>query len=481
MTTNVQIEAETFGATSTDAVSDTSHLGELAQKHLIMHFTGAAAYAESPPTVMVEGEGCWLTDSTGKRYMDALAGLFCVNVGYSHGEEIGQAVKEQLVQLPFYTNWGYAHPPAIKLAAKIAELAPEGLDRVFFTSGGAESNEAAIKMIRQYHQARGEHSRMKFIARRVSYHGTSYAALSINGMTAFRKAFEPLMHGARHVSNTKRYRRPLGETEEQFTALLLQELESLIIQEGPETVAGMFIEPLQNAGGSLTPPVGYVEGVRQLCDKYGMLLVADEVICGFGRLGEWFGSTRFGIRPDIITFAKGASSAYATLGGMITTDRVVDTVLAGPDKMFLHGLTFGGHPSSCAASLANIAIMEREDVIGNVRRTEDYFRARLDELLDHPLVGDVRGAGFHYSLELVTDKDARVWEGELSAAEFVGTKLAPALLDAGILCRAAVDHEGTPLIQFSPPLIFSRENIDWLTEQVRAILDVVLPDAKRSH
>jgi adenosylmethionine-8-amino-7-oxononanoate aminotransferase len=449
-----------------------AELQALAQRHLVMHFTGGSAYTTAPPRVIVKGDGPWLTDAEGNRYLDALAGLFCVNIGYGYGAEIGAvAVQAQMTELPYYTNWGYAHPPAILLAAKVAELAPPGLDRVFLTSGGSESNEAAVKLIRQYHQARGEHARMKFIARRVSYHGTSYAALSLNGMTNFRKTFEPLMNGARHISNTKRYKRPAGETEQQFTKLLLDEFETLIIQEGPDTVAGVFLEPLQNAGGSLTPPAGYHEGMREICDRYGVLLVADEVICGFGRLGEWFASTRYNVQPDIITFAKGVSSAYAPLGGMIAKSEIVDTVNTGPQGMFLHGLTFGGHPSACAAGLANIAIMERDDILGNVRRTEPYFRQQVRGLLEHALVGDVRGDGFHYSLELVTNKQTGEWDADQPATEFVSNHLGPALVEAGVLCRAAVDHEGTPLIQFSPPLIFSRDDIDTLVSRVRSVLD----------
>lgn len=473
MTVHSDIEQSPPAPAQADArpAAEPSELQRLAQRHLIMHFTGAATYAEQPPIVIARGHGCWLDDDAGNRYLDALAGLFCVQIGYGFGDEIGEAVREQMRELPYYTNWGYAHPPSIRLAAKVAALAPEGLDRVFFTSGGGESNEAAIKLIRQYQQARGEPSRMKFLARRVSYHGTSYGAMSINGMTNFRKLFEPLVHGARHISNTKRYQRSPEETEEQFTAFLLDELESLIIQEGPDTVAGLFIEPLQNAGGSLVPPAGYCEGVRRICDQYDVVLVADEVISGFGRLGEWFASTRYGLKPDIITFAKGIGSAYVPLGGMITTDAMIDTVLAGPAGMYCHGLTYGGHPAACAAGLANLAIMEREDVIGNVRRNEPYFRSRVRELLELPLVGDARGDGYHYSLELVTDRRRRRWDAPVPATEFVAKRLAPALLDRGILCRAAVDHEGTPLIQFSPPLIMSREEIDTLVERVGAILE----------
>ncbi|MBU8819668.1 aspartate aminotransferase family protein [Mycolicibacterium goodii] len=467
--------------TTGSAEPSAAELQALAQRHLVMHFTGGSAYTTAPPRVIVKGEGSWLTDAEGNRYLDALAGLFCVNIGYGYGAEIGAAVAAQMTELPYYTNWGCAHPPAIKLAAKIAELAPAGLDRVFLTSGGSESNEAAVKLIRQYHQARGEHTRMKFIARRVSYHGTSYAALSLNGMTDFRKTFEPLMNGARHISNTKRYKRPAGETEQEFTKLLLTEFETLIIQEGPDTVAGVFLEPLQNAGGSLTPPAGYHEGMREICDRYGVILVADEVICGFGRLGEWFGSTRYNVQPDIITFAKGVSSAYAPLGGMIAKSEIIDTVNNGPQGMFLHGVTFGGHPTACAAGLANIAIMEREDVLGNVRRTEPYFRQQVRGLLEHALVGDVRGDGFHYSLELVTNKQTREWDSDQPAADFVSTHLGPALVEAGVLCRAAVDHEGTPLIQFSPPLIFSRDDIDTLLSRVRSVLDTAAATLRRGN
>jgi adenosylmethionine-8-amino-7-oxononanoate aminotransferase len=454
------------------AADDAERLGRLAQRHLVMSFTAGTAYtAEVPPPVMVRGEGSRLWDAAGREYIDALAGLFCVNVGYSFGGEIGDAVRDQMAELPYYTNWGVAHPPAVKLAAKIAELAPPGLDRVYFTSGGGESNEAAVKLIRQYHQARGEYTRIKFLSRRAAYHGTSYAALSLNGMTNLRKQFEPLMYGSRHISNSKRYKRPAGETEEQFTQLLLNEIETLVVQEGPDTVAGIFLEPLQNAGGSLAPPAGYHEGVREICDRYGIVLVADEVICGFGRLGEWFGSTRFNVQPDVITFAKGVSSAHVPLGGMITKSEILDAVNNGPDGMYLHGLTFGGHPAACAAGLANIEVMEREDVLGNVTRNETYFRAQLDTLRDQSLVGDVRGLGYHYSLELVTDKDRRTWAAETAASDFVYSMLQPALLDAGILCRAAVDHEGTPLVQFSPPLVFSRADIDELVGRVRLLLD----------
>ncbi|WP_321957456.1 aspartate aminotransferase family protein [Paraburkholderia bannensis] len=450
--------------------SNQMDLQEIGKRHLLMHFTHADAYGDKDLTVFERGEGCWLIDQNGKRYFDALAGLYCVQVGYSHGAEIGDAVREQMVRLPFATNWGNGHESSIRLAHKLAALAPEGLNRVFFTSSGSESNESAIKLVRQYHQARGEPQRRKFIARRVAYHGTSFGALALNGMTNFRKHFEPLMAGVRHVNNTKRYGRPVGETEAQFTRFLLDEIDSLIVQEGPDTVAAIVIEPLQNAGGSLTPPAGYAEGLREICDRHGVLLVADEVICGFGRLGEYFGSKRYGLKPDVLTFAKGIASGYVPLGGVIASDAVVDTVLKGPQQMFLHGATYGGHPVACTAALANLAIIEREGVIDNVRENQRHFRASLDALLELPCVGDVRGDGYHYSLELVSDKEARRWTAAMSAQTFVSTVLAPALFEAGLLCRAGVDHEGTPIVQFSPPLVMSRDEITWFVAQIRDIL-----------
>ncbi|WP_322045833.1 aspartate aminotransferase family protein [Paraburkholderia sp. J67] len=446
------------------------NLQELGKRHLLMHFTHADAYGDKDLTVFDRGEGCWLIDQTGKRYFDALAGLYCVQVGYSHGAEIGDAVREQMVRLPFATNWGNGHESSIRLAHKLSTLAPEGMNRVFFTSSGSESNESAIKLVRQYHQARGEPQRRKFIARRVAYHGTSFGALALNGMTNFRKHFEPLMSGVRHVNNTKRYGRPADESEAQFTRFLLDEIESLIIQEGPDTVAAIVVEPLQNAGGSLTPPAGYAAGLRELCDRHGVLLVADEVICGFGRLGEYFGSRRYGLKPDILTFAKGIASGYVPLGGVIASDTVVDTVLKGPQQMFLHGATYGGHPVACTAALANLAIIEREGVLDNVRENERHFRTLLDGLLELPCVGDVRGDGYHYSLELVSDKAARRWTAVMNAQTFVSTVLAPALFDAGLLCRAGVDHEGTPILQFSPPLVMSRDEISWFVAQIRDVL-----------
>ncbi|MGC7101267.1 aspartate aminotransferase family protein [Amycolatopsis lurida] len=450
----------------------TESLAELAKRHLVMNFTPAAKYRADPLPIFVRGEGCHVYDESGKRYFDGLAGLFCTQLGYSHGAEVGAAVARQMSELPYQTTWSAAHPPAARLAAELAGLAPGELNRVFFTSSGSESNEAAIKLARQYHLSRGEHARRKFIARRVAYHGTSFGAMSLNGMVQVRKMFEPLMSGVRHVSNTKRYRRPAQETEAEFTAFLLAELESLILQEGADTVAAVVLEPLQNAGGSLTPPAGYFAGVRELCDRYGILLIADEVITGFGRLGAWFGSAHYGFVPDIITFAKGIASAYVPLGGLIAADEIIETVLDSPAGMYNHALTYGGHPVACAAALANLEIMRRLDVPGNVRALSATFAGELERLRDNPVVGDIRGDGFHRSLELVTDKATKSWAStRVPADEFVDRHLAPAAAEAGVLCRLAIDAEGNPLLQLSPPLIADAAALTELVALVERALD----------
>jgi adenosylmethionine-8-amino-7-oxononanoate aminotransferase len=451
-------------------MTDHSRLQELAKAHLLMHFTRNGAYQTEEVPVISHGEGCWLYDSNGKRYFDGLSGLFCTQIGYSHGAELGEAAAKQMAELPFYTNWSYAHPRSIELAAKVAELAPGDLNRVFFVSGGSEANEAIIKLVKQYHQERGEHHRYKMIARRIAYHGTTLGALSLTGIAGLKTPFEPLMPGVRHVSNTNAYRRPDGETEREFTAFLLEELRETIEQEGPESVAAVFMEPVQNAGGTFTPPEGYFQGVREICSEYGVLLVADEVICGFGRLGHWFASERYDIRPDVVTFAKGVGSAHVPLGGVLMTDTVAQPFLEGT-TIFNHGITYGGHPVACAVALKNLDLMERLDVLGNVRRNESYFRGVLDKLAEKPIVGDVRGAGYFMSLELVKDKDTKETFSDEEAEHLLRGFLSGRLYESGLICRA--DDRGDPVIQLSPPLVATRDDLD----HIHDVLDTVLDEA----
>ncbi|MGH3005177.1 MAG: aspartate aminotransferase family protein [Gaiellaceae bacterium] len=444
-------------------------LQQAARDHLWLHFTRMSSYADGELPIIVRGDGCYLEDSKGKRYLDALAGLFAVNIGYGFGEEMGEAAAAQMRELPFYTNWSYAHPRAIELAAEIASLAPGDLNRVFFVSGGSEAVESAWKLARQYHAARGER-RWKAIARRIAYHGTTMGALSINGIASLRTPFEPLVPDVVHVRNTNRYHRPPEETEDEFSGSLLEELEEAIEQAGPETVAMVIMEPVQNAGGSLTPPEGYWRGVREICDRYGILLCADEVITGFGRLGAWFASERYDIRPDIVTCAKGLSSAYAAIGAVVARDAVMEPFLQGT-AMYTHGITFGGHPVQAAIALKNIEIMKRERIVEHVAGEQDAFRDTLAGLLDLPIVGDLRGTGFFYALELVKDKETRETFSDEECETLLRGFLSPRLFEAGLICRA--DDRGDPVVQISPPLVAEQAEFD----EIASILRVVLGEA----
>src|SRR6478672_7635485 len=450
----------------------TLDLQKAARDHLWLHFTRMSAYEGSEVPIIVRGDGCYLEDSKGKRYLDALAGLFSVNIGYGFGEEIGEAAAAQMRELPFYTNWGYAHPRAIELASEVASLTPGDLNRLFFVSGGSEAVESAWKLARQYYTARGDGRRWKAISRHVAYHGTTMGALSINGIPALRMPFEPLVPDVLHVRNTNRYHRPAEETEEEFTRFLLDDLEHTIETAGPQTVAMVIMEPVQNAGGAFVAPAGYWRGVREICDRYEILLCADEVICGFGRLGAWFGSELYDIRPDLITCAKGLSSSYASIGAVIASDRVMEPFLEG-SSMYSHGITFGGHPVQCAVALKNIEIMKRERIVEHVRGSEDVFRAKLETLLDLDIVGDVRGAGFFYALELVKDSETKQTFDDAECEALLRGYLSPAFFDAGLICRA--DDRGDPVVQISPPLVAGEAEMD----EIVGILGEVLSEAQR--
>src|ERR671923_431917 len=444
-------------------------LQQQAREHLWLHFTRMGGYLDGEIPIIVSGEGCYLEDANGKRYLDALAGLFSVNIGYSFGDEVGQTALEQMRELPFYTNWSYAHPRAIELAAEVASLAPGDLNRVFFCSGGSEAVESAWKLARQYHAARGER-RWKAIARRVAYHGTTMGALSINGIASLRTPFEPLVPDVLHVRNTNRYHRPPEETEAEFTSFLLEDLEETIEQAGAETVAMVIMEPVQNAGGSFMPPDGYWQGVREICDRYDILLCADEVITGFGRLGAWFGSERYDIRPDLITIAKGLSSSYASIGAVVATDRVMEPFMHDA-SMYSHGITFGGHPVQAAVALKNIEIMKRERIVEHVAETQDAFRAALSQLLDLPIAGDLRGTGFFYALELVKDKETRETFDDEECETLLRGFLSPRMFERGLICRA--DDRGDPVVQISPPLVAEQAEFD----EIVSILGDVLGEA----
>jgi adenosylmethionine-8-amino-7-oxononanoate aminotransferase len=437
-------------------------LSELARRHLWMHFSRMGGDPHAPLPIIVAGEGCYVYDADGKRYLDGLAALFCVNVG--HGRtEIADAAAAQIRELDFFTTWSYAHPRAIELAARIAALAPADLNRVFFTSGGSEAVESALKLARNYHRLTGNAQKTKVIAREIAYHGTTLGALSATGITSLRSQFEPLAPGGCHVPNTNSYRWPAGRDPLWAAEAIAERIEF----EGPETVAAVIVEPVQNGGGCLVPQDGYFERVREICDANDVLLISDEVICSWGRLGYYFGSERYGYRPDIITTAKGLTSAYAPMGAMIASDRIAEPFMQGT-RSFSHGFTFGGHPVAAAIAMANLDIFEREDLCGHVREKEAEFRAVLEDLRDIPIVGEVRGAGFFQAVELVKDQQTKETFNDEESEDLLRGFLSGELYRNGLICRA--DDRGDPVIQLSPPLIADSEQFEEIGQVLRTVL-----------
>jgi adenosylmethionine-8-amino-7-oxononanoate aminotransferase len=439
-----------------------------AKRNLWLHFTRMSTYADSDVPTIVRGSGAYVFDQRGKRYLDGLSGLFVSQVGHGR-KEIAEAGARQAEQLAYFPLWSYAHPKAIELASRLADLAPGDLNRVFFTTSGSEAVESAWKLAKQYFKLIGQPERYKVISRELAYHGTSMGALAITGLADIKYPFEPLPPGGVRVPNTNFYRAPefVHDDLEAFGKWAADEIERAILREGPQSVAAVYLEPVQNSGGCFPPPPGYFQRVREICDRYGVLLVSDEVICAFGRLGYYFGSERYGYQPDIITFAKGLTSGYSPMGGMVVRDALMEPFTAGT-ATFLHGITFAGHPVSAAVALANLDIFEKEDLLGNVRRNEAAFRATLEKLNDLPIVGDIRGAGYFYGIELVKDKSTKeTFDGDESERLLRGY-LSHALFDAGLVCRA--DDRGDPVIQLAPPLICTQEHFDEIEQILRSCL-----------
>lgn len=440
-------------------MTTTSSIEQLAQRHLWLHFTRMGGKA-GPPPVIVRGEGCYVYDDRGRRILDGLASLFCVNIGHGRAD-VAEAAARQGAELAFFSNWSFVHPRSAELAARIADLAPGDLNRVFFTSGGGESVEAAIKLARQYHKLTGSPQRTKIIAREGAYHGTGMGALALTGIAAVKSMFEPVMPGACHVPDTNAYRLKPGHGPLECAEAIRER----IVFEGPETVAAVVLEPVQNSGGSIPPPPGYFQRVREICDEFGVLLVSDEVICSWGRLGHFFGCDRYEYLPDMITTAKGLTSGYAPMGALIATDRVFEPFQDG--YPYLHGLTFGGHPVCAAVALANIDVLEHEGVVDNVRANEDAFRAMLDSLRDIPIVGDVRGAGYFHSIELTKDRATKTPFVGREVGKLRGT-LSLDLLDRGLFAR--IDDRGAPVLVLAPPLIAGPEQFAEMEAALRPAL-----------
>lgn len=435
-------------------------------RHLWMQNTRVRRATEPDVPVIVRGEGAYVWDQRGRRYFDALSGLFTTQVGYGR-QELADAAARQAKELSFFPLWTYAHPAAVELSERLAHLAPGDLNRVFFTSGGSESVEAALKLVRQYFNVIGQPHRRKLISRNVAYHGLTMGALGLTGIPAMRLPFEPLPFSSVKVPNTNFYHAEVYPDDiDRFGKWATDEIERAILREGPETVAAVFLEPLQNAGGCFAPPPGYFERVRQICDKYGILLVSDEVIVAFGRLGEWFGSLRYEYEPDIITVAKGLTSGYSPLGAMIVSDRIAHE-FEDRDTTFAHGVTFAGHPVSCAVALANLELFEREGILANVRANQEIFRAELTTLLELPIVGDIRGDGYLYAVELVKDKTTRVGFDTDETKRLLTDYMPSALFDAGILCRA--DDRGDPVVTLAPPLTCGLAEFRIITRALREV------------
>jgi adenosylmethionine-8-amino-7-oxononanoate aminotransferase len=427
------------------------------------HFTRLSA---GDPVVMDRGEGCYIWDANGHRLFDGLSGLFCVQVGHGR-HELAAAAAKQMEKLAYFPIWSYATEPAIELAERLVALAPPGMSRVFFTDSGSAAVESAWKLARQYFKLRGEPLRHKVVSRNMTYHGTSMGALSISGVPSIKTPFEPLVPGAVKIANTNRYRCSDCSHLDACTLRCADDLAERIDMEGPETIAAVFLEPVQNTGGALVPPAGYFARIREICDRYGILLVSDEVICAFGRFGHWFGSQRFGYRPDMITFAKGVTSGYAALGGMLVADHIAEPFAHG-DDVFVHGMTYGGHPAACAVALANIDIIERENLNGNVLANEALFDSLLNGLRDIPIVGDVRGAGYFRCIELVSDQATKATFNSAECETLLRKVLSPRLYELGLYCRA--DDRADPVLVIAPPLIAGEPELREITTMLRTAL-----------
>ncbi|GAA3229950.1 aspartate aminotransferase family protein [Actinocorallia longicatena] len=439
-----------------------------ARDNLWMHFTRHSTYENGGEVpVIVRGDGAYIYDDKGKQYLDGLAGLFVVQAGHGR-QELAEAAAKQAAELAFFPLWSYAHPKSIELAERLANEAPGDINRVFFTTGGGEAVESAWKLAKQYFKLVGKPTKHKVIGRQVAYHGTPHGALSITGIPAFKAPYEPLVPSTFRVPNTNFYRAEYhADDEYAFGQWAANRIEEAIIFEGPDTVAAIFLEPVQNAGGCFPPPPGYFQRVREICDKYDVLMVSDEVICAYGRLGTMFGGQKFDYVPDIITSAKGLTSGYSPLGAMLVHDRLFEPFKHG-DTMFAHGYTFGGHPVSAAVALANLDLFDREDLLGHVRRNEGAFRSTLEKLLDLPIVGDVRGDGFFYGIELVKDKVTKETFNDDESERLLRGFLSKALFEAGLYCRA--DDRGDPVVQLSPPLIADQAIFDEIEQKLRGVL-----------
>ncbi|NKE61393.1 aspartate aminotransferase family protein [Lentzea sp. PSKA42] len=436
--------------------------------NLWLHFTRHSAADDHAVPVIARGEGAYVWDTEGKRYLDGLAGLFAVQVGHGR-EELAEAAARQTRELAYFPLWSAAHPRAIELAERLVAEAPGDLNRVFFTVSGGESVETAWKLAKNYFKLTGKPTKHKVISRSLAYHGTSQGALSITGLPALKKDFEPLVPSTIRVPNTNFYRATEhADDYEAFGRWAADQIEQAILFEGADTVAAVFLEPVQNTGGCFPPPPGYFQRVREICDRHDVLLVSDEVVCAIGRLGHTFGAQRYRYQPDMITTAKGLTSGYAPLGAVLIDERLMEP-FRKDGTVFMHGSTYGGHPVSCAVALANLDLIERDGIYQHVLSEQDAFKSTLDKLRDLPIVGDVRGTGFFYGIELVKDKDAKTSFTAEESERILKGYVSTTLFDNGLYCRA--DDRAEPVVQLSPPLICEQAQFDEMEQIIRHALE----------
>ncbi|PPF61024.1 aspartate aminotransferase family protein [Clavibacter michiganensis] len=445
-----------------------SELQRKAKDHLWMHFSRQSVMESGAGVpIITRGEGHHIWDSRGKKYIDGLSGLFVVNAGHGR-RRLAETAARQAEELAFFPVWSYAHPNAIELADRLAHYAPGDLNRVFFSTGGGEAVETAFKLAKYYWKLQGQPTKHKVISRAVAYHGTTQGALAVTGIPGMKAMFEPVTPGGFRVPNTNIYRAPEhGDDPVAFGIWAADRIEEMIQFEGPDTVAAVFLEPVQNSGGCFPPPPGYFQRVREICDRYDVLLVSDEVICAFGRIGHMFACDEYGYVPDMITCAKGMTSGYSPIGATIVSDRVYEPFKHGQTS-FAHGYTFGGHPVSAAVALANLDIFEEEKLNENVRANSPLFRSTLEKLNDLPIVGDVRGDGYFFGIELVKDKATKETFDDEESERLLRGFLSKALFDAGLYCRA--DDRGDPVIQLAPPLTIGAPEFDEIEQILRSVL-----------
>ncbi|MCC5979781.1 MAG: aspartate aminotransferase family protein [Salinarimonas sp.] len=437
---------------------------------LIHPYTQLAAFRETGPLILERGEGVWVYDTEGKPYLEGMAGLWCTSLGYSN-KELAEAAYEQMLKLPFQHLFsGRSHDPAIELAEKLKEIAPVPVSKVFFTSSGSEANDSQVKLVWYYNNARGRPQKKKIIARLKGYHGVTVASASLTGLPANHTDFDLPIANILHTSCPHHYRfAHEGESEEEFSTRLAAELEEQILREGPETVAAFIAEPVMGAGGAVVPPAGYFPKIQAVLDRYDVLMIADEVICGFGRLGEMFGSTALDIRPDSISAAKAITSAYAPLGAVMLNEDIYQAMLDESRKIgvFGHGFTYSGHPVSCAVAIKTLEIYQREDIVGKVRARAPHFQKRVTALEQHPLIGESRGMGLIAGMEIVADKATK---RQYDPKKGVAAKTVTFAQEEGLIVRSLAGDR----IALCPPLIITEEEIDALFDRLERALDKTL-------